>query len=84
MCFTPAPGCSPTLTTWSNRRVKHHKDTLSHRDMVVFSLQYSGQMQTSLDFPCGNWLGYGERMFDSHLRRTCEVATLDGGSHMGV
>jgi hypothetical protein len=34
----------PHLTRWPNRRVKHHKDTLSHRVMVVISSQYSGRM----------------------------------------
>jgi len=42
--FQAGSRLQPHLTRWSNRRVKHHIYTLSHREMVVFSSQLSGRM----------------------------------------
>ncbi|KAF2820555.1 hypothetical protein CC86DRAFT_114813 [Ophiobolus disseminans] len=46
--FQAGSRLQPHLSRRSNRRVKHHIYTLSHREMVVFCSQYSGRMQPSL------------------------------------
>lgn len=38
--FQARPWLQLYWTTWSNRRVKHHIYTFSHRDIVVFSHQF--------------------------------------------
>lgn len=62
----------PHSTQRPNRRVEHHMNTLSHREMVVFFAQYSGRKEKSRFLGRDSLPSYS--MFDSYLHLTCKAA----------